>query len=129
MVQIPAGVEGWSVFFTGLLIVAYRVHGIDSPREWIGWLEARFTDMRTLQFIGAVLIAMAASLIYHGDLAGWLFAFSVALLGIIGFGLLFATNHMRMLVLATAEADDKHIRIVSIVVTIIGMIWMLIPWF
>ena len=133
MVHLPSGIPGWTVFLTGLLLIAYRVHGIDAPRAWIEWVEARFTAKRTLQFAGGIIALLGVMLASLSPVpegfVGWLFVFSIALFVTLGIALAATQNHVRMLVVATAEAEDKQIRIASIVLTVLGLLWALVPWF
>lgn len=133
MVHLPQGVHGWTIFATGLLIVAYRVHGIDSPRAWIEWLERQFTGRRPLQLTGGIVVLAAFTLAWFAQpqsgILWWLFAFSVGLFILCGIGLVAAQNQVRMMVVATAEAADKTIRISSIAITLLGLLWALAPWF
>ncbi len=133
MVQLPVGVSGWTTFLFGLAIIAYRIHGIDNPRAWIEWLERRFVNVRLLQFLGALLLTVLLFIVTYGEpsqgVLGWLFISSCAAMFTVGVSLILAVNHLRHLVLATAEASDEHVRIVSIVITLIGLLWALLPWF
>ena len=133
MVHLPVGIPGWTVFVTGLLIVAYRIHGIDNPRAWAEALEHQFTTKRPLQFLGGLLLIGALALgwlgIAPGGALGWLYAFSIGMLALLGLGLAVAQNHLRLLVVATAEAEDKTIRLTSGIIVVTGLLWALAPWF
>jgi len=133
MVHFPVGVQGWVIFFTGLLIVAYRIHGIDAPRSWIEAVERQFADTRKLQLIGVLLMIATLAFVYLSStisgLLGWLYVLSCTLLFVVGTSLVVATNHVRHTVMATAEAEDKTIRLVSSITVVLGLLWALVPWF
>ncbi len=131
--QIPQGIMGWTVFATGLLIVSYRIHGIDAPRQWVEWIERQFVYAINLRFLGGILLAVAIGLVYIGgmsqDLLGLLFLLSVALLAIVGIGLLLLQNHLRHIIFATAESSDAMIRWMSVGIVVAGLGLMLAPFF
>jgi hypothetical protein len=131
--QIPQGIVGWSVFATGLLIVAYRIHGIDAPRVWVETMERQFTYGMRLRYVGGILLAAALALTYFGgfptSLLGRIFTVCVTVIGIVGMCLLFLQNHLRHLLLASAEGSDNMLRIVSIVIVLIGLGLMVAPFF
>jgi hypothetical protein len=126
---------GWTVFATGLLVVAYRIHGIDAPRSWIEWVERQFTYIVKLRFFGGILVVAALALAYLGgmpkspNLLVMVFWLSLILLFALGFGLLVLQNHVRHLVLASAESSDVKLRIASIIVVLISLGWLLAPFF
>jgi hypothetical protein len=126
---------GWTVFATGLLVVAYRIHGIDAPRSWIEWVERQFTYIVKLRFFGGILVVAALALAYLGgmpkspNLLAMVFWLSLILLFALGFGLLVLQNHVRHLVLASAESSDVKLRIASIIVVLISLGWLLAPFF
>ena len=131
--QIPSSFIGWSVFTTGLLIVAYRIHGIDGPRAWIEWIERQFTYSTNLRIIGAVFLLVAITLGFFGGLQagiiGNLFVFCVTILGLVGLSLLVLQNHARHVIFATAESSDLKIRISSVIIVLIGMGLMIAPFY
>ncbi len=130
--HFPADMIGWSVFIFGLILVAYRIHGIDAPRTWIEWMERRFTYAIPLRFIGGILLAIAASVSWFAipkGVLGILFIIGMAVLGLAGFGLLILQNHIRSLFFATAESSDSMIRLTSVILVLIGLGFMLAPFF
>jgi hypothetical protein len=131
--QLPHNIIGWTIFGTGLLLTLYRLHGIDSPRPWVEWIERQFAYAINLRFIGGILIAAVVALGYFGGIQatamGWLFLGCLVLLGLVGLGLLIFQNHLRHIVFASAEGSDKMLRITSIVVVIIGLGLCLAPFF
>lgn len=131
--QIPQGIMGWTVFTTGLLIVSYRLHGIDAPRAWVEWIERQFVYAINLRFIGGILLVAAVVLGYAGgmseDLLGFLFALCIAALAIAGLGLLLLQNHLRHIIFATAESSDAMIRWTSVAIVLVGLLLMLAPFF
>jgi uncharacterized protein YjeT (DUF2065 family) len=130
--HLPADIAAWCVFAFGLLLVAYRIHGIDAPRTWVEWMERRFTYAIHLRFIGGILIltsATASWFVLPKDVIGILFTIAMAVLALAGFGLLVLQNHARALILATAESSDAMIRIMSIIVVVIGLCFMAAPFF
>ncbi|MBR9701006.1 hypothetical protein GOV11_04030 [Candidatus Woesearchaeota archaeon] len=132
MAQLLLQMEGWTIFITGILIMAYRVWGIVQPRPWIEWTERQFAYITDLRYVGIVMAAFAAAAAYWGDTPsgtlGILFVASWVLLVLVGVGLAAVPNHVRLLVIATAESDEIVIRIVSIVIVIIGLLWTVAPW-
>ena len=133
MVQLPAGIEGWTVFGFGILIIAYRSWGVFDPRQWIEWVERQFAYETNLRFIGAFPLGIAFLLYRYAELSGTfittLFALSVMITGLIGLGLVATPNHVRHLVMATAEVEDKWLKWVSVGIVVIGLLWTLAPWF
>src|SRR3989344_7248558 len=136
MMQIPQGVPGWTIFLTGLLIVAYRVHGIDAPRHWIEWVERQFTYIVKLRFVGGILLAIALATGYFGGIAKpspsisyLLFVICILVLAWVGMGLLVFQNHIRHIVFATAESSDRMIQISSVVIVLAGLCIALAPFF
>ena len=131
--QIPHGIEGWTIFITGLLIVGFRIHGIDAPRAWVEWVERQFTYATNLRYIGAVLVIAGAALVYFGGfssgLLGSLFLICAALLIVIGLSMMLLQNHLRHIVFASAEGSDKMLRIMSIVIVLFGLGLALAPFF
>ncbi len=129
--HFPQNIVGWSVFVFGLILVSYRIHGIDAPRTWIEWVERRFTYGIVLRFIGAIMMIAAALAWYFSTpqgLLGILFVAAMSILIVVGFGLLILQNHTRSLVFATAESTDNMIRISSIIIIIIGLCFMIAPF-
>jgi uncharacterized protein YjeT (DUF2065 family) len=131
--HFPQGLHGWTVFATGILLIAYRIRGIDAPRAWAEWIERQFAYAINLRFIGGILLIIAALLGYYGSptrtLLGLLFAISVAVLGVAGLALLFFQNHARHMVIATAESSDMVLRIASILTVVVGFAFVLLPFF
>jgi len=132
MVQLPQGIPGWTVFGFGLLLTAYRAWAIFDPRQWIEWLERRFAYEVNLRFIGVFPLGMAVILYsnatFTGGFVNVLFALSLLTLFLVGLGLAATPNHVRHLIMATAEAEDKWIKWVSIGVVVMGLLWALAPW-
>jgi|GEM_PF-4113788 len=134
-IHFPEGLVGWTIFAAGLLLVAYRIRGIDAPRTWIEWVERQFTYAINLRFIGAMIIILIAPVMYlrwDSDASAILvntFRVSSLLILLTGFGLLAFQNHTRHLLFATAESSDKNIRISSGALVIIGTSMMLLPFF
>jgi hypothetical protein len=132
LLHFPQGVIGWTVSAFGLLVVAYRLHGVDAPRTWIEGLERQFTYMIQLRFLGGILLLLGAAPLFFaqpdGPL-GVLFLIATAVAMLVGFGLLLFQNHVRSLVIATAEGKDMNIRIVSIIITLLGLGFMVAPFF
>jgi uncharacterized membrane protein len=130
--HFPSTIASWSVFGFGLLLVAFRIHGIDAPRTWIEWVERRFIYMMALRFVGAILLVLAITVLLvaipQGLLAP-LFYTGMAALALAGFGLLFVQNHVRLLLFATAESTDMKIRVSSAILTLIGLGFMVAPFF
>jgi uncharacterized protein YjeT (DUF2065 family) len=134
--HIPTGIMGWTIFATGLLIVSYRIHGIDSPRPWVETVERQFVHMTNLRLFGALAIIIALALAFFGGalagvygIIGTLFVMSLAILLLVGLGLLAFQNTLRHIVFATAEASDAIIRGMSVVIVLIGLGFMLAPFF
>lgn len=131
--QLPQGIMGWTVFAVGLLIVAYRVHGIDAPRAWVEWIERQFVYMINLRFIGGIMLAAAIALGYYGGtsqtIIGTLFMFCIVVLAVIGLGLLLLQNHVRHVIFATAEASDAMIRWTSVGIVLLGVGLMFAPFY
>jgi hypothetical protein len=131
--EIPQGIMEWTIFVTGLVIVAYRVHGIDAPRAWVEWLERQFIHAVNLRFIGGILLAAALALGYLGGTAqtlmGTIFMLCIALLAIIGLGLLLLQNHLRHIIFATAESSDSMIRWSSVAIVLVGLALMAAPFY
>jgi hypothetical protein len=122
--HLPQGIAGWGVFATGLVVIAYRIHGIDAPRAWIEWVERRFVYATNVRAVGLVFLVIAALLGYFGKPVGAIAPFfraSVALLSLVALLLIVLQNHARHIALATAEASDAKIRIGSVIVTLLGL--------
>ncbi len=132
MLHVPASLEEWTVFFTGLLIIAYHIHGIDGPRAWVEYIERRFSSLNYLRYSGSIMLVAGIIIAYYGNLyntiIGALFVMGVFVICVIGFTLLVSPNHIRHLIIATAELDDKWIRISSIILVLLGLLWALAPW-
>lgn len=130
--QLPQGIIGWGVFAVGLLIVTYRVRGIDNPRGWIEWIERQFTYAVNLRFLGGIMLAFALALGYFGgfpqDALGWIFAVSMLIIAVVATGLLLMQNHLRHIVFATAESSDAMIRSMSVIIVLIGLGLMAAPF-
>jgi hypothetical protein len=132
--HLPQGIAGWIVFAAGLLIVAYRIHGIDAPRTWIEWVERQFSAIIPMRFVGGGVLAATLILGYFGGkpqftLIGMLYLFSLALFAFIGLGLLVYQNHLRHFVFASAESSDKMLRFSSIGFVLLGLAMALLPFF
>lgn len=131
--HLPQGIMGWTVFATGLLLTLYRVHGIDAPRPWVESVERQFTYIINLRFLGGILLAAAIVLGYFGGrsetLLGLLFMLCIAILALLGFGLLLLQNHVRHFIFASAESSDAMLRITSIIFVVVTMCVTLAPFF
>jgi len=131
--HLPQGIQGWAVFLTGLLIIAYRIHGIDAPRTWVEWLERQFAYTINLRFIGGITLAIALVLAYFGGtgqtMVGLLFLASVAMLALVGLGLLVFQNHVRLFIVASAEGSDMTLRVTSVLIVLAALVWALVPFF
>jgi hypothetical protein len=131
--QLPQGIIGWTVFGTGLLLTLYRVHGIDAPRAWVEWVERQFAYAINLRFVGGILLIAAGVLGYFGGrqetILGTLFMFCIAILALVGLGLLLLQNHVRHIIFASAESSDTMLRITSIIFVLIAMGIAIAPFF
>lgn len=131
--HIPQDVAAWAVFVFGALLVAYRIHGIDAPRSWIEWVERRFTYAMNLRFFGGFLLLAVIAALYLGRPTGAILSFmfiaGMSVLALVGLCLLLLQNHLRSLILATAEGSDRGIRLMSILLTLLGLGCMLAPFF
>lgn len=129
---IPQSIAEWTVILTGLLIIALRVWGIKQPRQWIEWAEAQFVHVRSLRVIGITLLLIGISSWILADFPegflGALYIFSLGFLIVLGFMFAVTQNHLRLFVMATAESDDKWIRISSIITSLAGILILLVPW-
>ncbi|MDD9953320.1 MAG: hypothetical protein OXR66_03220 [Candidatus Woesearchaeota archaeon] len=132
MVHLPAGIAGWAVFVSGLVLIAYRVRGIDAPRAWVEWMERQFVYERNLRIIGGCLLLATLVVWWLGSgegTIGTIFTYCMLLFCIAGFGLLLTQNHLRLLFVATGEATDNMIKYVSIGFVVVGLLLALAPWF
>jgi uncharacterized protein YjeT (DUF2065 family) len=129
---IPQGVNQWFVAIVGLILVLLRGWGTIKPRAWVETTERRFVESIKLRFIGGIFLAAAIAVSYFGKievtLIGGLFFFSVLILGILGFFLAVLQNHLRHMIIASAESSDLKLRIVSIVVVLIGLVMAASFW-
>lgn len=113
-----------AIFFTGLGMVLLRSYGIARPRQWVEWAERRFVDSRLLRGIGAILLIAALAFWSLAHERTPLLVLSLALWTAAGLLLAFFQNHLRMLILATAESSDSRIRVASAAWAAAGLFWM-----
>ena len=131
--HIPQDIAAWAVFVFGMFLVAYRIHGIDAPRSWIEWVERQFTYAMNLRFYGGFLLLAVIAVLYFGRPTGtilsFLFIAGMSVLALVGLCLLLLLNHLRSLIVATAEGSDRGIRLMSVFLTLLGLGCMLAPFF
>lgn len=126
MKYIPAGILEWTFGIFGLFLIIVSIWGMKTPRAWIEWIERRFTYTTNLHAIG-LLILLGAGTIYYfaGSLAltlnEALFLLVVEIMATSGLGLLFFQNHLRHIVIATAEWSDLKIKLACIVAILAGL--------
>jgi uncharacterized protein YjeT (DUF2065 family) len=116
-----------------LLLIAYRLRGIDNPRAWIEGLERRFAYATVLRFHGGILLALALVLLWFlktpSSAVGWIAFVCWIVAAIVGLSLLALQNHARHLIIAGAESSDQLLRITSIVIVLAGLALAVLPFF
>jgi len=130
--HLPQGIIGWTLFLSGLLIITFRIRGIDAPRQWAESIERMFVYAINLRFLGGVFFAGALTLGYFAGVQQGFLAvlFYLCLLMFLanGIGLLVFQNHLRHLIVASAESSDTKLRIMSIIIILSGLALMLAPF-
>lgn len=131
--MLPQGIAGWTVAAAGLLLIALRAYGAWRPRTWAEWTERQFVHAWELRVLGALLLAAALILAILAEfpqgLLRWIFPVVIAATGLLGTGLLLLQNHVRHLVLATAEGSDAGIRVGSVLVILLGLLMIALAVF
>lgn len=123
---------GWICAVAGLLFVVSSAHGMAAPRPWLEWVERRFAYVVRMRFVGGALLLLAGGSLFFlpadGTLIAKLALAGLTILCIVAVGLLALQDHLRHLLIATAEQNDIVVRIIASLITLAGIAMLVLPF-